>query len=234
VSHPTIPDFVIKGGVTYRIFSDQLGSPRLIVNVATGAAAQRMRHDEFGNVVEDTAPGFTPFGFAGGIYDEHTGLTRFGARDYDPVVGRWTAKDPMLWDGGQRNLYAYVNNDPVNRVDPTGYWITDLLDTIICTYNMILAEEAVQDCHDDIQDAWSSGDVDRLCEFPGGDPASQELNCLRDRHPEEWNDLISSCADLALAAAGLGQPGASDVAQEVIREENYIEKLRRRWPFSLL
>ena len=38
---------------------------------------------------------------------------RFGARDYDPVVGRWTSKDPILFDGGQANLYVYVNNDPV-------------------------------------------------------------------------------------------------------------------------
>ena len=44
----------------------QLGSPRLVVDVAKGAVAQRLRHDEFGNVLEDTVPGFVPFGFAGG------------------------------------------------------------------------------------------------------------------------------------------------------------------------
>ena len=40
-----------------------------------------MDYDEFGRVVL-TNPGFQPFGFAGGLYDEHTELTRFGARDY--------------------------------------------------------------------------------------------------------------------------------------------------------
>ncbi len=61
-----------------------------------------------------------PFGFAGGLFDAGTGLVRFGARDYDPVVGRWTAKDPIRWGGQQVNFYLYAGNDPVNWIDPTG------------------------------------------------------------------------------------------------------------------
>lgn len=46
---------------------------------------------------------------------------RYGARDYDPYTGRWTAKDPLLFSGGDSNFYAYVGNDPVNWVDPSGH-----------------------------------------------------------------------------------------------------------------
>ncbi len=70
--------------------------------------------------VSDTNPGFQPFGFAGGIYDTHTKFTRFGARDYDAEIGRWTSKDPIRFDGGDSNLYGYVFNDPVNFIDPNG------------------------------------------------------------------------------------------------------------------
>lgn len=116
---PNVPSYMVKGGATYRIISDHLGSPRLVVNIATGDVVQRMDYDSFGNIILDTNPGFQPFGFAGGIYDLHTGLVRFGARDYDPQTGRWTAKDPIGLSGGI-NLYTYVDNNPLNFIDPLG------------------------------------------------------------------------------------------------------------------
>ncbi|WP_459873478.1 NHL domain-containing protein [Endothiovibrio diazotrophicus] len=118
-----VPGYMIKGGVQYRIISDQLGSPRLVIDADTGAVVQRMRYDEFGRVIEDTNPGFQPFGFAGGLYDRDTGLVRFGARDYDPETGRWTSKDPVRFDGGL-NLYSYVLNNPINAIDSNGLQTT--------------------------------------------------------------------------------------------------------------
>src|SRR6266508_4543083 len=119
-SKANVPDYMVKGGVTYRIVSDHLGSPRLVIDTTAGTIIERIDYDEFGNVSADTNPGFQPFGFAGGLYDQHTGLTRFGARDYDAQSGRWTAKDPIDFAGGSLNLYGYVLNDPVNLVDPSG------------------------------------------------------------------------------------------------------------------
>jgi RHS repeat-associated protein len=119
-SRMNVPDFMIRDGLTYRIISDNTGSPRLIVDISTGNIAQRMDYDEFGNVIDDSNPGFQPFGFAGGLYDPDTKLTRFGARDYDAQAGRWTTRDPVLFAAYQTNLYAYVGNDPLNQKDPTG------------------------------------------------------------------------------------------------------------------
>ncbi|MBK8185392.1 MAG: RHS repeat-associated core domain-containing protein [Candidatus Competibacteraceae bacterium] len=113
-----VPSYLIKNGVIYRIVSDHVGSPRLIINTQNGSVAQRIDYDVWGTITADSNPGFQPFGYAGGLYDKDTGLTRFGARDYDPKTGRWTAKDPILFAGGDTNLFAYVNNDPVNGKDP--------------------------------------------------------------------------------------------------------------------
>jgi RHS repeat-associated protein len=114
------PDYMVQGGATYRFISDQLGSPRLLVNATTGAVVEQMNYDEFGNVLLDSDAGFQPFGFAGGLKDPFTGFIRFGARDYNPAIGRWTAKDPIRFKGGDSNLYGYVLNDPVNRMDASG------------------------------------------------------------------------------------------------------------------
>lgn len=50
-------------------------------------------------------------GFAGGFPDTVTGLVRFGLREYDPAAGRWMARDPILYGGGDFNFYAYAGHD---------------------------------------------------------------------------------------------------------------------------
>ncbi len=69
----------------------------------------------------DTYPElFIPIGFAGGLVDRHTGLVRFGFRDYMPELGRFTCPDPLGDTGGDHDLYDYCVDDPVNMVDPEG------------------------------------------------------------------------------------------------------------------
>lgn len=116
----TVPAYLIKGSTTYRIIADHLGSPRLVVDARTGTVVQRLDYDAWGGIMRDSNPGFQPFGFAGGLYDPRTGLTHFGAREYDATTGRWLPRDPIGFAGGDTNLYRYVGNDPVNFVDPTG------------------------------------------------------------------------------------------------------------------
>lgn len=114
-----VPEYMVVGSTTYKIVSDHLGSVRLVVNAANGAIVQAMEYNERGEVLSDTSPGFQPFGFAGGLYDTDTKLVQFGARGYDPSIGRWLSKDPIGFGGGS-NFYTYVSGDPINFIDPTG------------------------------------------------------------------------------------------------------------------
>ena len=130
------PSYMLRGGDTYRFVTDDRGSPRLVVNTATGQIAQRLDYDAYGVITQDTNPDFQPFGYAGGLYDPDTKLTRFGARDYDPDSGRWTAKDPIAFAGGDTNLYAYVANDPVNSIDPSGLIVDTVADVGFVAYDL--------------------------------------------------------------------------------------------------
>ena len=99
---------------------DQVGTLRA-VSKEDGTIVKRVEYDTFGNVLSDSNETLkVPFGFAGGLYDPDTKLTRFGYRDYDAGTGKWTAKDPIGFDGGDMNLYGYVLQDPVDLIDPEG------------------------------------------------------------------------------------------------------------------
>jgi RHS repeat-associated protein len=97
-----------------------VGSLRALSD-SSGTVIKQIDYDSFGNVTYDNNTSMTvPSGFAGGLHDRDTGLVRFGFRDYDPAIGRWTAKDPIDFAGGDVNLFGYVQNSPVSLTDPEG------------------------------------------------------------------------------------------------------------------
>jgi len=123
-----MPLAMTSGGSVYYLTYDQVGSLRVISD-ATGNVAKRIDYDSFGNIIGDSNPGFAvPFGFAGGLHDRDTGLVRFGFRDYESDIGRWSAKDPVGFWGGDIDLYGYCLSDPINWLDSVGLWAKLVLD----------------------------------------------------------------------------------------------------------
>ncbi|WP_374077024.1 RHS repeat domain-containing protein [Bdellovibrio bacteriovorus] len=119
-SKANVPDYMIYKGREYQIISNHVGTPRFVVDSLTGNILEELQFDEFGIPSTERIDSISPFGFAGGLYDRDTGLIRFGMRDYDPETGRWTSKDPILFGGGDTNLFGYAANDPINKFDPEG------------------------------------------------------------------------------------------------------------------
>jgi RHS repeat-associated protein len=121
-----------RAGERYYVATDQVGSPR-VVSSSTGTLVKVVEYDSYGTVTADSNPAFDlPIGYAGGLADAASGLVHFGFRDYDPASGRWTARDPALFKGGQGNLYVYVTNSPIDRRDPSGLFCVSV--TIYVTW----------------------------------------------------------------------------------------------------
>ena len=115
-----MPISMTMNNQTYYLHYDQVGTLRAVTD-KNHNIIKEITYDTFGNILNDTNPNFKiPFGFAGGLQDSDTGLVHFGYREYDPQIGKWTAKDPIDFSGGDSNLYGYVLEDPVNLVDPEG------------------------------------------------------------------------------------------------------------------
>ena len=161
-----VPAYVIGSGVTYAMIVDDLGSVKEVVDVGSGTIAESIRLDEFGVVMNDSQPGFQPFGFGGGQYDPDTSLVRFGARDFDPFVGRWISKDPLRFAGGDGNLYAYVENDPINRIDATGLVISVSSPDLEAALASLAANPALAQAIEEIENSGVPVNVSDVAPFP--------------------------------------------------------------------
>ena len=103
-----------------QLLTDQLGSVVAVSN-ASGAASSLNTYDEYGQPRPSNAGRFQ---FTGAPWLAEAGLLHLRARAYDPALGRFLQTDPILTGGGL-NLYAYVGNDPVNAIDPSGLGILE-------------------------------------------------------------------------------------------------------------
>jgi len=113
------PLSLTRGNNSWYYHADGLGSIIALSN-KYGIVIDKIDYDSFGN----RKPGIhlisQPYSYTGREWDKETGLYYYRARYYDPSVGRFIQKDPIGFDGGDVNLYGYVQNNPVNWVDPEG------------------------------------------------------------------------------------------------------------------
>jgi RHS repeat-associated protein len=196
----SVPAYVQRGTTTYRLISDHLGSPRYAVNVNNSSDVPfTAAYTSFGQAT-GSGLDWIPFGFAGGIYDVDSGLVRFGARDYDPSIGRWLSKDPSLFSGGV-NLYVYSKNDPVNYRDASGRGAWAVAGGIAVVAGIV---------------AWAGIDI-------YGEGIRQRAQDLADqnfpdRHSGE-NNFLRHCIASCIAQSDIG-----GIAGELMNGREYLEQ----------
>jgi len=113
------PLALVRGGQSYFYHADGLGS---VVAITDGSQAvvQRYGYEGFGLPTPQNTTFSQPYAFTGREWDSEVGLYYYRARYYDPMEGRFISKDPIGFGGGDVNVYRYVQNNPVNFVDPWG------------------------------------------------------------------------------------------------------------------
>jgi RHS repeat-associated protein len=109
----------------YFYLHDRLGSVRQTIDTS-GNVKNRYTYKPFGELYP--APDFeemvdNPFRFTGQYYDSEIDEYYLRARQYDPHIARFTARDPVFGKFKEPftlHVYLYCLNDPVNRFDPEG------------------------------------------------------------------------------------------------------------------
>jgi RHS repeat-associated protein len=130
----TTNGFACPGGTTHALsppsvtyfFQDHLGSTIVVADSAGGTTSSFYR--PFGQRVGAGSP--PEYGYNGQRFQSDSGLYHYGARWYDPALGRFLQPDsilPSLDEPGSLNPYGYVLYDPVNLVDPTGMFQQDAI-----------------------------------------------------------------------------------------------------------
>jgi RHS repeat-associated protein len=105
-----------SNGISFYFLGDHLNSTRSIAD-ASGGIVSALSYDSFGQLSGSSTTRYT---YTGRELDGESGLFYYRARSYDSQRGRFTSEDPLGFEAGDLNLYAYVYNQPLRMSDPSG------------------------------------------------------------------------------------------------------------------
>ncbi len=197
VQHTAVRERIITDKPTY-LHGDHLGSASLATD-GSGGKVSAMRYYPYGATRSGALR--TDRRYTGQRWEASLGLYDYGARYYDPALGRFIQADTVVPGAGNPqalNRYAYVLNSPLKYTDPSGY------DPLGPDW-----EDAFRAAHGGADPT----DADRQARlysviFPG--PVSGE----RDWTEDDWNHFSLNRVDLFMEVS-TGRESLADFADEI-------------------
>jgi len=125
--------YITEAGVTETVsdsetltyyHKDHLGSSTALTD-ANGVKVETTEYMPFGHQRDHTGTVVSNYRYTDQELDPETGLYNYGARLYDPVIGRFISPDSLVpdpYDPQSLNRYSYCRNSPMSYTDPSGYF----------------------------------------------------------------------------------------------------------------
>ncbi len=134
------------------LHSDHLGSSTIITE-SSGGVVESTEYNPFGTTRTHSGATLTNYKYTDQELDPETGLYNYGARYYDPMIGRFISPDPIVqapFNPQSLNRYSYCINNPLKYVDPSGYgwfsWVGDLFSSIGDIFTDIWQSDTFRTC----------------------------------------------------------------------------------------
>jgi len=125
-----------KNDGTHFAAYDGNGNVAALVSAADGSETARYEYDPFGQTLRMSGPlaKANPIRFSTQYADDVRGTVKYLHRDYEAPIGRWLSRDPIDERGlkvltgnrgrfnrdAEKNLYGFVGNNPITRIDRLG------------------------------------------------------------------------------------------------------------------
>jgi RHS repeat-associated protein len=123
---------VTPTGSSYTYHYNGIGSTVAMTD-SSKAIVNKYFYTAFGVITNQQETVLQPFKYVGqaGVMQEPNGFYYMRARYYDPAIGRFISEDPIGFEGGDVNLYAYASNNPVNFFDSNGKWVVNAVGAVL-------------------------------------------------------------------------------------------------------
>jgi len=169
-------------------FSDHLGTADVITN-SLGSVSEESDYYPYGGEIVVSGSTVNHYKFTGKERDSESGLDNFGKRYDSSSLGRFMTTDPVvitterLMNPQQLNLYAYVANNPLRFIDPTG-------EILQCVGNADSQKQCFADLQQIAGDAANRLSMDAKTGVVGFD--TKDLDLSKNAGAALVNDLVGS------------------------------------------